>query len=397
MDIRRLTVLVIVALVLPFSFTSCLLLEEALLTPSEPAFQTEVKDSPPMGPNIDWLLTADGLNATVGQRVTLKLPSNGQVSSVWGTGVYTSDSSIGSAAVHMGLLTFEKGGEVTIEIRKGQTSYEGSTRNGVSTSSYGEWGGSFVFINQNGKEVLLQSTTAAPPSAPAPSAKEATKPASTPPEISAADWNTSAAQWEFKPGMRYSVIMPPGGFAGSVWGTDIYTNDSSIGTAAVHAGLITFEGGGPVTIELVEGKPSYEGSTRNGVTSSSYGDWGGSYIFIDAKGNAVSPKKPGSTTVEMQSADWNTSAAQWEVLPGVRYSLVLPSGGSAGSVWGTDIYTNDSSIGTAAVHAGLITFNAGGRVVIELLDGRDSYEGSTRNGVTSSSYGNWGGSYRFVR
>jgi len=304
----------------------------------------------------------------------------------------------------MGLLTFEKGGEVTIEIRNGQASYEGSTRNGVSSSSYGEWGESFVFINQYGKEVMIapvQSTAAVTTPAPAPSPKEVVdlpiKPAGTTPEVSAADWNTSAAQWEFKPGMRYTVTLPPGGSAGSVWGTDIYTNDSSIGTAAVHAGLLTFNAGGKVTLELVDGKPSYEGSTRNGVTSSSYGDWGGSYVFIDAKGNVVSPQKPSSTTIEFPGADWGTSAAQWEVKPGMRYSVILPPGGSAGSVWGTDIYTNDSSIGTAAVHAGLITFNAGGRVVIELLDGRDSYEGSTRNGVTSSSYGDWGGSYRFVK
>ncbi|MFA6774141.1 MAG: LCCL domain-containing protein [Sphaerochaeta sp.] len=397
MEFRRLAAMVLVALVLPFSFTSCLLLEEALLTPSEAETTMAVKDSAPMGPKVDWLLTAEGLDASVGQRVTLKFPPNGQVSSVWGTGIYTNDSSIGSAAVHMGLLTFEKGGEVTIEIRNGQASYEGSARNGVSSSSYGEWGGSFVFINQDGQEVLIapaQSTATADPIASAPSAKE---PASTTPVVSDADWNTSAEQWEFKPGVRYSVTLPPGGSAGSVWGTDIYTNDSCIGTAAVHAGLITFNAGGQVTIELVEGKPSYEGSTRNGVTSSSYGDWGGSYVFIDAKGNVVLPKQSALPEIAVPGVEWGTNATQWQVKPGMLYTLVLPPGGSAGTVWGTDIYTNDSCIGTAAVHAGLITFNAGGKVTLELVEGKPSYEGSTRNGVTSSSYGNWGGSYRFVK
>lgn len=151
MEFRRLAAMVLVALVLPFSFTSCLLLEEALLTPSEAETTMAVKDSAPMGPKVDWLLTAEGLDASVGQRVTLKFPPNGQVSSVWGTGVYTNDSSIGSAAVHMGLLTFEKGGEVTIEIRNGQASYEGSSRNGVSSSSYGEWGGSLCLSAHMGK------------------------------------------------------------------------------------------------------------------------------------------------------------------------------------------------------------------------------------------------------
>ncbi len=393
--------MVLVALVLPFSFTSCLLLEEALLTPSEAASQsdttTAVKDSSPMGPKVDWLLTAEGLDASVGQRVTLKLPPNGQVSSVWGTGVYTNDSSIGSAAVHMGLLTFEKGGEVTIEIRNGQASYEGSAQNGVSTSSYGEWGGSFVFINQNGKEIQITGAQSiAPPSAPAPTPKEVV-PAPKQELTEGIDWGTDASKWSAEVGKRFSLTLPAGGDARSIWGTGVYTDDSSIGTAAVHMGLINFAQGGKVVIETRDGMDRYEGSLQNGVSSNSYGAWNASFVFIDAKGTVVMPKQASMTTTEIPAADWRTTAAQWEVKPGARYSLVLPPGGSAGPIWGTDIYTNDSSIGTAAVHAGLITFNAGGKVTIELVEGKPSYEGSSRNAVTSNSYGNWGGSFRFVR
>lgn len=65
------------------------------------------------------MLTAEGLDAVIGERVSLKLPPNGKVSTIWGTEASTSDLSIGSAGVHMGLLTFEKGGKVTIEIRNG--------------------------------------------------------------------------------------------------------------------------------------------------------------------------------------------------------------------------------------------------------------------------------------
>ena len=52
-----------------------------------------------------------------------------------------------------------------------------------------------------------------------------------------------------------------------MWGTDTYTADSKICTAAVLEGLITVEDGGEVTIEVIEGLDSYEGSTANGVTS----------------------------------------------------------------------------------------------------------------------------------
>lgn len=396
MEFRRLAAMVLVALVLPFSFTSCLLLEEALLTPSEAETTMAVKDSAPMGPKVDWLLTAEGLDASVGQRVTLKFPPNGQVSSVWGTGIYTNDSSIGSAAVHMGLLTFEKGGEVTIEIRNGQSSYEGSARNGVSSSSYGEWGGSFVFIDTYGKEVMVTALQSPAPIAPEPAPKQVVPSPKQEPQV-AIDWGTDASTWSAEVGKRVSLTLPPDGSARTIWGTGVYTDDSSIGTAAVHMGLITFTQGGKITIEIRGGYESYEGSSINGVSSDAYGAWDASFVFIDAKGNVVLPQKPSSTTIEIPGADWGTSAAQWEVKPGARYSVTLPPGGSAGSVWGTDIYTNDSSIGTAAVHAGLITFNAGGKVTLELVEGKPSYEGSTRNGVTSSSYGNWGGSYRFVR
>jgi len=388
--------MVLVALVLPFSFTSCLLLEEALLTPSEAETTMAVKDSAPMGPKVDWLLTAEGLDASVGQRVTLKFPPNGQVSSVWGTGIYTNDSSIGSAAVHMGLLTFEKGGEVTIEIRNGQASYEGSARNGVSSSSYGEWGGSFVFIDTYGKEVMVTAVQSPAPIAPEPAPKQVVPSPKQEPQV-AIDWGTDASKWSAEVGKRFSLTLPAGGDARSIWGTGVYTDDSSIGTAAVHMGLINFAQGGKVVIETRDGMDRYEGSLQNGVSSYSYGAWDASFVFIDAKGTVVMPKQASMTTTEIPAADWRTTAAQWEVKPGARYSLVLPPGGSAGPIWGTDIYTNDSSIGTAAVHAGLITFNSGGKVTLELVEGKPSYEGSTRNGVTSSSYGNWGGNFRFVR
>jgi len=395
-EYRRLAAMVLVALVLPFSFTSCLLLEEALLTPSEAETTMAVKDSAPMGPKVDWLLTAEGLDASVGQRVTLKFPPNGQVSSVWGTGIYTNDSSIGSAAVHMGLLTFEKGGEVTIEIRNGQASYEGSARNGVSSSSYGEWGGSFVFIDTYGKEVMVTAVQSPAPIAPEPAPKQVVPSPKQEPQV-AIDWGTDASKWSAEVGKRFSLTLPAGGDARSIWGTGVYTDDSSIGTAAVHMGLINFAQGGKVVIETRDGMDRYEGSLQNGVSSYSYGAWDASFVFIDAKGTVVMPKQASMTTTEIPAADWRTTAAQWEVKPGARYSLVLPPGGSAGPIWGTDIYTNDSSIGTAAVHAGLITFNSGGKVTLELVEGKPSYEGSTRNGVTSSSYGNWGGNFRFVR
>jgi hypothetical protein len=96
---------------------------------------------------ITWGTQVDSLHGRNGQRFALVCPANGTLSSrVWGTDLYTNDSSVCTAAVHAGLIKRETGGVVTIEVRPGTNSYQGSTRNGVSSRSYGSWNGSFVFI-----------------------------------------------------------------------------------------------------------------------------------------------------------------------------------------------------------------------------------------------------------
>ena len=94
-------------------------------------------------------------------------------------------------------------------------------------------------------------------------------------------WATSADNYKNNIGQRYTFYFPPGGTISSrVWGTDVYTYDCSIASAAVHASLITTRSGGTVTIEIRAGQSSYTGSVRNGVTSSNWGSWGGSFVFV---------------------------------------------------------------------------------------------------------------------
>jgi hypothetical protein len=57
---------------------------------------------------------------------------------------------------------------------------------------------------------------------------------------------------------------------GPLWGTDIYTSDSSLGTACVHAGLLRPGEAGVVKVTMVTPLPFFQGTTRNGVRS---GDW----------------------------------------------------------------------------------------------------------------------------
>jgi hypothetical protein len=201
-------------------------------------------------------------------------------------------------------------------------------------------------------------------------------------------WETSATSLNGKDGQRFMLACAPGGSAHSVWGSDIYTADSSICAAAVHSGLITFQQGGTVTVELRPGRDIYGCSERNGVTTSAYGPYQHSFVFKTANTEAVVREAEEQTAVL-----WNTSAGMVRFDSGKTYKFKCPADGKASSVWGTDIYTIDSSICSAAVHAGKFALETGGPVTIELRPGESAYKGSTRNGITTNNFGPYGSSF----
>src|SRR3954467_13996727 len=74
-------------------------------------------------------------------------------------------------------------------------------------------------------------------------------------------------QLQGAPGQVFQVACPPGcQDQGGLWGTDIYTTDSAICRAGIHAGAIS-PAGGTLAVRLDAGQPAYRGSMRNGVTS----------------------------------------------------------------------------------------------------------------------------------
>ena len=99
---------------------------------------------------IDWQTSALDLDlrGMNGERYRFHCPSGKPLPSrVVGSGPYTDDSSICSAAVHAGALRAKDGGDVTIEIRPGEARYPGSERNYVRSSGYERaWSGSFVVV-----------------------------------------------------------------------------------------------------------------------------------------------------------------------------------------------------------------------------------------------------------
>ena len=94
----------------------------------------------------------------------------------------------------------------------------------------------------------------------------------------------------------YDVTVT-GATTGIVWGTGIYTHDSNIATAAVHAGLIAPGQTALITVTSLPGQSSYTGSTANGVTTYSYGSWYSSISLSLASGGSTPPTiqfSPGS-------------------------------------------------------------------------------------------------------
>ena len=169
-------------------------------------------------------------------------PAGFQLGSVWGSGPYTADSHICTAAGHAGAISPD-GGVVFAVAQQGQSSYAGSVSNGVSTSNWGAYGDSFVFQTAQPSSFLAACST--------------------------------------MPSGEDSLTCSCGsdtGSDGSVWGSGPYTADSSICAAARHAGYLD-SGPGTVSVLRIQGLESYGASVWNGVTTSAWGDYGSSIIF----------------------------------------------------------------------------------------------------------------------
>jgi hypothetical protein len=64
----------------------------------------------------------------------------------------------------------------------------------------------------------------------------------------------------------------------SIWGSEVYTADSHLATAAVHAGILKVGQRGIVKVTMVKSPESHRGSTTNGVTSANWGSYTASYM-----------------------------------------------------------------------------------------------------------------------
>ena len=276
--------------------------------------------------------------------------------SVWGSDVYTGDSALCRAALHAGRVP-RAGGTVTVVGEAGRAFYPGVTRNGVASTNYRAYGWSFRFAGD------VPAGAAQCPD------------------------NYAAYMGETDP----LTCSCPAEMTrnGSVWGTDVYTADSVVCRAAVHSGRVR-AAGGPVTVVGEPGRRAYPGTTRNGVRSDNYGPYEWSFRFdgpiVAAAAAPAGPSGP------MQCPD-NAMSFKDETAP---IACICPAEATQrGSLWGTDVYTADSGICRAALHAGMVT-RLGGPVTVAMEPGRRAYAGTTRNGMRSDNYGPYEASFRLT-
>lgn len=111
-------------------------------------------------------------------------------------------------------------------------------------------------------------------------------------------------------------------------------------------------------------------------------------------GAATTPEAPAQTTVQALPDPGNLAGYRDQVGQVMTFAV---TGTTSGSVWGTGIYTDDTTLAAAAVHAGVLQAGQSGNVTVQILGPQTSFSGTAANGVTSSNYGAWGGSYSFVQ
>ena len=86
---------------------------------------------------------ANEIGAQVGDRYLVTCPASCGDGTVWGSGTYTDDSALCTAAIHSGSAT-RVGGTFLVTFVPGLPSYTRTIRRGVTTTSYGAWSGSFT-------------------------------------------------------------------------------------------------------------------------------------------------------------------------------------------------------------------------------------------------------------
>ena len=300
--------------------------------------------------------------------------------SVWGTDTYTTDSHLATAAVHSGALKMGQTGTVKVTILQGQSSYQGSTRNGITSYPWSTFPASYkVEPLREGDESDVGDPLDLPLQPPV------TTP---PPEYLSGRILSSHLAWQDGDPVLGSsefilrsdrvgepaVVTPAAGLPDDARQLveRFKTDSAAIEKSAVQKVLRVRR---DIIAEL---NPLLTRYTKEGELDAA----------LAIRGHIRALKEPMVNALPDPGALYNYTSKSG----GVFYFRI--TGRRGGTIWGTDTYTLDSLLAVAAVHAGVVKEEQTKVVKVTILPGQSIYQGSTRNGITSLSYASYPGSYK---
>ncbi|GAA0900413.1 hypothetical protein GCM10009557_76520 [Virgisporangium ochraceum] len=165
---------------------------------------------------------------------------------------------------------------------------------------------------------------------------------------------------------------------------------------AVVAVLLLGLGGFAIT-QLNKDDPANNTSQGSGDTTDSGGDTGGDTTDSgDSGGDRGKAATRPTADYYDEGTDWSTTAEAYNDRIGDAIAFECPASGTPGTVWGSEPFTSDSSVCTAAVHAGWISLEDGGWIKIKMQPGVDSYQGSKQYGIETTDYGPYEWAFSFT-
>ena len=276
------------------------------------------------------------------------------IQTTWSTGTdkYYYGSSITTAAAHMGLIKFDSNRYITESkllyiklIPCPEEGYISSTRNGITSGSYSYSSGyyGFEFVTLDGKEIKAPSLDGVTTTS---GENEITVTATT------TAYNGASIS-------KYYFSIDNGDYIETTSPYYTFKNLETYSEHTIKTYAVDTTGAATETKEL----KTMVGSFPEGLT----------VIKLSSNANMTSYN---SKTNEIYG--------------------VLVTASNSGSLWGTEIYTSDSTVAKAVIHMGLAQAGETVLVKIQMLPGQSSYVGTTQNGITSSSYGSYSASYKVL-
>jgi len=167
-----------------------------------------------------------------------------------------------------------------------------------------------------------------------------------------------------------------GSAEGDVYGTTVYGSNSDLPATAVHAGVLEPGEKAIIQVNVFETTQRRAGSRQNGIQSAD--------AEPTAKSIRLESTRQDLTRFSALTSSFETFNAENLAVGDIRYLYVDAK--AAAPIWGTNVYTADSSLEAAVVHAGLLKDGETGYVKVTVLPGQRHYQGTTRNGVKSEGW-----------